>query len=274
MSLDAYVMRVPVVIAIILALLALMACVLQTPAPEETSAPETPVPASPQPLAATGSTPAAATPTCRPSPRRRLPGVSGARTSYSSLPAMTLDPESDYVANFRTNQGNFTVKLFAAQTPVTVNNFVFLAQQGFYDGLIFHRVIEGFMIQGGDPTGTGGGGPGYQFQDEIVAGLVFDSPGKLAMANAGPGTNGSQFFITVAATDWLNGNHTIFGEVTEGQNVVNAISRVATGRGDVPLQRVVIERIDITHSPVSRKIPSLYGGRLGRGRLPAHQERI
>ncbi len=240
-------MRVPVVIAIILALLPLMACVLQTPAPEETSAPETPVPASPT-AASTGSTLAAATPTpaFTPAATSRL---SGSRTSYSGLPAMTLDPESDYVANFRTNQGNFTVKLFAAQTPVTVNNFVFLAQQGFYDGLIFHRVIEGFMIQGGDPTGTGGGGPGYQFQDEIVAGLVFDAPGKLAMANAGPGTNGSQFFITVAATDWLNGNHTIFGEVTEGQNVVNAISRVATGRGDVPLQRVVIERIDITHSP-------------------------
>ena len=105
------------------------------------------------------------------------------------------------------------------------------------------------MIQGGDPTGTGAGGPGYQFQDEIVAGLVFDAPGKLAMANAGPGTNGSQFFITVSATDWLTGNHTIFGEVTEGQNVVNAISLVATNNRDAPLQRVVIERIDITKSP-------------------------
>ena len=240
-------MRVPVVIAIILALLALMSCVLQTPEAEETAAQETPSPVSPT-AAAPGSTPAAATamPTFTPAATSRL---SGSRTSYSSPPAMILDPESDYVANFRTNQGNFTVELFSTQTPVTVNNFVFLAQQGFYDGLIFHRVIEGFMIQGGDPTGTGGGGPGYQFQDEIVPGLVFDAPGKLAMANAGPGTNGSQFFITVAATDWLNGGHTIFGEVTEGQNVVNAISRVATGRGDVPLQRVIIERIDITQSP-------------------------
>ena len=240
-------MRVPVVIAIVLTLLALVSCVLQTPEPEVTSVAETEAPASPT-VAAPGSTPAAATavPTFTPAATSR---VSGARTSYSGPPAITLDPESDYVANFRTNQGNFTVKLFATQTPVTVNNFVFLAQQGFYDGLIFHRVIEGFMIQGGDPTGTGAGGPGYQFRDEIVAGLVFDSPGKLAMANAGPGTNGSQFFITVAATDWLTGNHTIFGEVTEGQNVVNAISRVATGRGDVPLQRVTIERIDITQSP-------------------------
>ena len=244
---DAYVMRVPVVIAIILALLALMACVLQTPESEETPVPETAATATPAAVA-TGSAPAAATatPAFTPAATSR---ISGARASYSSLPAMILDSESDYVANFRTNQGNFTVKLFSTQTPVTVNNFVFLAQQGFYDGLVFHRVIEGFMIQGGDPTGTGGGGPGYQFQDEIVPGLVFDSPGKLAMANAGPGTNGSQFFITVAATTWLNGNHTIFGEVTEGQNVVNAISRVATGRGDVPLQRVIIERIDITQSP-------------------------
>ena len=239
-------MRVPVVIAIILALLALMACVLQTPEAEETPVPETPVPAATTAPATGTSQTATATPAFTPAATSR---ISGARASYSSPPAMILDPESDYVANFRTNQGNFTVKLFATQTPVTVNNFVFLAQQSFYDGLIFHRVIENFMIQGGDPTGTGGGGPGYQFQDEIVAGLVFDSPGKLAMANAGPGTNGSQFFITVAATDWLNGNHTIFGEVTEGQNVVNSISRVATARGDVPLQRVIIERIDITQSP-------------------------
>lgn len=240
-------MRVPIVIAIILALLALMACVLQTPEAQETPAPATPEPAATT-APATGGTSQTATsaPASTPAATSR---VSGARTSYSSLPAMILDPGSDYVANFRTSQGNFTVNLFATQTPVTVNNFVFLAQQGFYDGLIFHRVIENFMIQGGDPTGTGGGGPGYQFQDEIVAGLVFDAPGKLAMANAGPGTNGSQFFITVAATDWLNGNHTIFGEVTEGQSVVSAISRVSTNNRDAPLQRVVIERIDITRSP-------------------------
>ena len=240
-------MRVPVVIAIILMLLALTSCVLQTPEPESTSVPDTPVPASPT-ADATGSTPVAATATPAFTPTA-VTRAAGSRASYSSLPAMTLDTESDYLADFHTNQGNFRVKLFSAQTPVTVNNFVFLAQQGFYDGLIFHRVIDGFMIQGGDPTGTGGGGPGYKFQDEIVPGLVFDSPGKLAMANAGPGTNGSQFFITVAATDWLNGNHTIFGEVTEGQNVVNAISRVATNNRDAPLQGVVIERIDISKAP-------------------------
>ena len=111
---------------------------------------------------------------------------------------------------------------------------MFLAQNDFYDGLVFHRVIDNFMIQGGDPTGTGAGGPGYQFQDEIVPGVVFDAPGKLAMANAGPGTNGSQFFITVAAADWLNGKHTIFGEVTENMSVVSAISSLATSPRDVP----------------------------------------
>ena len=162
---------------------------------------------------------------------------------------MALDPQVEYVAAFRTNQGNFRVKLFSGETPVTVNSFIYLVQNNFYDGLIFHRVIDGFMIQGGDPTGTGGGGPGYQFQDEIVPGLVFDSPGKLAMANAGPGTNGSQFFITVTPTDWLNGRHTIFGEVIEGQSAVDMISRVATAPGDVPLNQVVIESIDITQTP-------------------------
>ena len=244
---DANVMRVPVVIAIVLTLLALMSCVLQTPEPDGTAVPETLVPASPT-AAATGSTPVAATatPAFTPAATSR---TSGARTPQSGMPSMMLDPESDYTAQFRTSQGSFTVKLFASQTPVTVNNFIYLAQQGFYNGLIFHRVIPGFMIQGGDPTGTGAGGPGYQFQDEIVAGLVFDTPGKLAMANAGPGTNGSQFFVTVAATGWLNGNHTIFGEVTDGQGVVNAISQVATNNRDAPLEKVTIDSINIVKSP-------------------------
>ncbi len=242
------VMRVPVAIAIILTLLALTACVLQTPEPEEeTTELGTPTSAAPT-VAPTESGASGAPPTAAFTPVATS-ARSGAQTSYSALPAMTLDPESDYVADFRTNYGNFRVRLLSTQTPVTVNNFVFLAKQGFYDGLIFHRVIENFMIQGGDPTGTGAGGPGYQFQDEIIPGLVFDGPGKLAMANAGPGTNGSQFFITVAATDWLNGRHTIFGEVTEGQSVVNNISRVNTNNRDAPLQRVVIERIDINQSP-------------------------
>ncbi len=141
------------------------------------------------------------------------------------------------------------MELFAAQAPVTVNNFVFLANGGFYDGLIFHRVIDNFMIQGGDPQGTGTGGPGYQFQDEIVANLVFDSPGILAMANAGPNTNGSQFFITTAPTPHLNGNHTIFGKVIEGRDVVDAISRVGTNSQARPDTPVTIDSIEIVSTP-------------------------
>ncbi|MBI5934872.1 MAG: peptidylprolyl isomerase [Chloroflexi bacterium] len=120
--------------------------------------------------------------------------------------------------------GTFVIKLFADKAPITVDNFVKLARQGFYNGTTFHRVIDGFMAQGGDPEGTGTGGPGYTFQDEI-SDLSFDRAGLLAMANSGPNTNGSQFFITFAATPWLDGNHTIFGEVVEGMDVVNNITR-------------------------------------------------
>ncbi|MDQ2692864.1 MAG: peptidylprolyl isomerase [Chloroflexota bacterium] len=123
------------------------------------------------------------------------------------------------------NGGEFVAELFADQAPVTVNNFVFLARQGYYDGTTFHRVLDGFMAQGGDPTGTGMGGPGYQFEDEFSDDLTFDRPGLLAMANSGPNTNGSQFFITYAPTPHLNGRHTIFGEVIEGMDVVNSITR-------------------------------------------------
>jgi cyclophilin family peptidyl-prolyl cis-trans isomerase len=140
------------------------------------------------------------------------------------------------------------IELLATEAPVTVNSFIFLAGEGFYNGVIFHRVIPGFMIQGGDPTGTGTSGPGYSFPDEIVPSLVFDRPGILAMANAGPNTNGSQFFITLAPTPHLNGGHTIFGRVVEGQGVVEAISTVDTGPGDRPLQPVVIQGINITSS--------------------------
>ena len=148
-------------------------------------------------------------------------------------------------ATINTNNGTIVVELFKDQTPVTVENFVKLSGDGFYDGVIFHRVIKDFMIQGGDPTGTGTGGPGYAFQDEIVADLVFDKPGLLAMANSGPNTNGSQFFITTVPTPWLNGKHTIFGEVTEGQDVVVAISELSTRGGDKPAADVVIESIVI-----------------------------
>ena len=135
---------------------------------------------------------------------------------------MTIDPNKQYSAAFKTSRGEIVCDLFARDAPKTVNNFVFLAREKFYDGTVFHRVIDNFMIQGGDPTGTGRGGPGYRFEDEL------DNPhkhqvGSLSMANAGPNTNGSQFFITHIATDWLNGKHTVFGQVRSGQDVVNAI---------------------------------------------------
>ena len=158
------------------------------------------------------------------------------------------------------NMGEILIELFAQKTPETVNNFVSLAEGEkefrdsntgewktgrFYDGLIFHRVIEGFMIQGGDPMGTGRGGPGYRFDCEIVDELSFDRPGLLAMANSGPNTNGSQFFITVAPAPWLDGRHTIFGEVIEGMDIVYEISGVATGPGDRPVEPVVMEEVEI-----------------------------
>lgn len=159
-------------------------------------------------------------------------------------------PEKLY-ATLETSQGKIVCLLYANETPITVANFVGLAQgtktgKPFYDGTIFHRVIPDFMIQGGDPQGTGMGGPGYQFKDEIVDGLSFDRPGRLAMANAGPGTNGSQFFITVAPTLWLTGKHTIFGQVVEGQDIVEKISLVRTGPNDKPLEPVVINKVVIT----------------------------
>jgi cyclophilin family peptidyl-prolyl cis-trans isomerase len=153
------------------------------------------------------------------------------------------------VAVIKTNMGNIEVELFPDKTPKTVENFVGLAEKGYYKGVIFHRVIDKFMIQGGDPTGTGRGGEslwGKPFEDEIVPSLTFDKPGMLAMANAGPNTNGSQFFITVAPTTWLNGHHTIFGQVINGMDVVYAISKVQTSKpGDKPLKDVVIESITI-----------------------------
>ena len=144
---------------------------------------------------------------------------------YSSAPAMTIDPEKSYTATFALEDGSeFKVDLFADKAPKTVNNFVFLARDGFYDGVTFHRVIPGFMAQGGDPTGTGRGGPGYRFEDEFHPDLKHDRPGILSMANAGPNTNGSQFFITFVPTPHLDGAHAVFGAVVEGMDVVNAIS--------------------------------------------------
>jgi len=163
-------------------------------------------------------------------------------------------------ARFVTTEGTFLVRLMPDHAPQTVENFVGLASGtkewtdpktrakrsgAFYDGTVFHRVIGGFMIQGGDPLGTGTGGPGYEFEDETSGGPAFDRPGLLAMANAGPNTNGSQFFVTVTRTPHLNGKHTIFGEVVEGYDIVERISKVDTDRRDRPAKDVVLERIEI-----------------------------
>jgi len=148
------------------------------------------------------------------------------RDGYFNMPpAMALEAGVDYVARLKTDVGDIVIDLFEEQAPVTVNNFVTLANLGFYDNTMFHRVIDAFMAQGGDPSSTGRGGPGYVFEDEIVPELVFDKAGLLAMANAGPGTNGSQFFITFDAADWLNGQHTIFGQVLEGEDLLSKIQR-------------------------------------------------
>lgn len=165
---------------------------------------------------------------------------------YSSYPEMSIDPQADYEAVIQTEEGDIRIQLFAQEAPLTVNNFVFLANEGFYDGLTFHRVIDNFMAQGGDPTGRGSGGPGYRFEDETDNDLTFDRPGLLAMANAGPGTNGSQFFITFVPTAWLDGNHTIFGEVIEGADVLTQITLRQPGEA-TPAD--TIERIDIYKGP-------------------------
>ena len=146
-----------------------------------------------------------------------------AHKTYDRPPEMALDLYKDYHANLVTEKGTVRIRLFAEQAPETVNNFVFLAREGYFDGTTFHRVMEGFMAQGGDPTGTGTGGPGYSIRDEFHPNLRHDKPGILSMANRGPNTGGSQFFITHAATPWLDDRHAIFGEVVEGMEVVNAL---------------------------------------------------
>jgi len=181
---------------------------------------------------------------------------------HDRISAMTNTP----TATLRTSQGTIVLRLFPDHAPKTVRNFVELAQGArqwtdpasgekttakLYDGTIFHRVIPRFMIQGGDPLGTGTGGPGYKFADEIHPDLTFDRPYLLAMANAGPGTNGSQFFITTVPTHHLNGRHTIFGEVISGSDVVDAISNVRTGRNDRPVSDVVIESVVIDNDGAS-----------------------
>jgi peptidyl-prolyl cis-trans isomerase A (cyclophilin A) len=172
-----------------------------------------------------------------------------------------MTPTPDTYAVFETSEGTFTCRLFEKDAPKTVTNFIELAEgkrewthpatrkkskDRLYDGTIFHRVIPDFMIQGGDPEGSGRGGPGYQFEDETKGSPhKFDKPGKLAMANAGPNTNGSQFFVTVVPTTWLTGKHTIFGEIVEGQDVVDKITKVPLGRNDRPNKDVVLKKVTI-----------------------------
>lgn len=148
-------------------------------------------------------------------------------------------------ADVTTNLGSFSIELFEDKAPTTTKNFIDLAEKGFFDGIIFHRVIEGFMIQGGDPTGTGRGGPGYTIPDEFHGDLTHSVPGVLSMANAGPNTGGSQFFITLDATPWLDGKHAVFGKVTEGMEVVRSIGSTPTGPGDKPVQDVVMEAVKV-----------------------------
>ncbi|WP_010273589.1 peptidylprolyl isomerase [Paenibacillus senegalensis] len=175
---------------------------------------------------------------------------------WSEAPEMMIDPNKTYQAQFQTNKGEFTIELYASEAPKTVNNFVFLANEGFYDGVIFHRIVESFMIQTGDPTGTGRGGPGYQFEDELDTGIAYE-PGIVAMANAGKNTNGSQFFICTGPDSVaLNSqpNYSIFGRVIEGMDTVAAIAATPveknpqSGEMSKPLAEVVIQKITIHES--------------------------
>jgi len=153
---------------------------------------------------------------------------------WAKPPELTIDLKKSYSAILHTDKGDITVQLFEKQTPRTVNNFVFLAREGFYDGTIFHRVINDFMVQGGDPTGSGRGGPGYRFNDEFSPELRHDKPGVLSMANAGPNTNGSQFFLTHVPTPHLDGKHSVFGRITAGMDVLLSIPERNPQRIDAP----------------------------------------
>jgi cyclophilin family peptidyl-prolyl cis-trans isomerase len=165
---------------------------------------------------------------------------------WSKPPEMQIDPKKKYTARMETDKGTMLIELFADRVPKTVNNFVFLAREGFYDGVMFHRVISNFMVQGGDPTGSGRGGPGYKFEDEFDSSLRHDRRGVLSMANAGPNTNGSQFFITHGPTPHLNDRHSVFGQVVEGLDVLMSIP--PRDPGDVNAPAVRIKRVDIEES--------------------------
>ena len=168
---------------------------------------------------------------------------------WDSKPEMTIDTDATYRALLETEKGRIELELYPQHAPVTVNNFVFLAREGFYDGVTFHRVIRDFMIQGGDPTGTGRSGPGYTFEDEVAENPMVHETGVISMANAGPNTNGSQFFITHKPQPHLNGKHTVFGRVIHGMNVVNAIEQ-----GDA-IEKVTISKVDKSGAELSNTQP-------------------
>lgn len=181
-------------------------------------------------------------------------GCTNANSNNNAAPPQPASPNPNAnagqsvknpVAKFQTSKGDFKVELFEDKAPITAKNFITLVNKKFYDGLIFHRVIDGFMIQGGDPKGNGTGGPGYMIPDEFHPDLKHSGPGILSMANAGPNTGGSQFFITLAATPWLDNHHAVFGKVIEGMDVVQAIGKVKTGVQDKPVEDVVIKQITI-----------------------------
>ncbi len=237
-----------------------------TPAASQAAATDTPLAVVDTPVPAATPAPAQvdAGPTV-PAPAKLAEGsASGKQPSerdgmYTAPPTMTIDTAKFYYATLKTARGDIKVQLFAERVPKTVNNFVFLARDGFYNNTTFHRVLDGFMAQAGDPAGTGGGGPGYEFEDEFFPGLGFDRPNLLAMANRGPTTNGSQFFITLAPTEWLNGLHTIFGEVIAGQDILAKLTRRdpnenPTTPGDT-LYTVEIEESDTSLLPTPTPAP-------------------
>ncbi len=183
-----------------------------------------------------------------PHPFPALDGSSPKTQKFSDVPEMGVDPAKRYTATLETSLGDIVIALDAVKAPKTVNNFVFLALHHYYDGVIFHRIINGFMCQGGDPTGTGRGGPGYQLEDELPRSGQYEL-GSVAMANAGPNTNGSQFFIVSGANGvGLPPHYSLFGKVVKGMDVVDAMQRVATGRNDRPKDDVVIKSVTITEA--------------------------
>lgn len=195
---------------------------------------------------------------------------------WDASPEMTIDPSIIYLATFETEKGDILIELFADKAPVTVNNFVFLAREGYYDDTTFHRVISEFMAQGGDRTGTGGGNPGYQFPDEFDPSLLFDQAGQLAMANGGPNTNGSQFFITLDPTPWLTGYHTIFGKVVEGMEVVKSLTlRDPSANPNYPGDRLIgieVEETTVSLLPTPTPMPEAVSPELVEGRPLAEIE--